>query len=348
MSARIPLSDLEAWVSDVLIACGVSAVAAAATAEVLVDANRRGVDTHGVAQLHFYIPALLAGTIDGAAEPMILVDLPAAAVVDGQNGLGAYVSRFAMKVCCDKAATSGAAVVGVRGSTHFGAASCFSEQAARANCVGIVVSNSDPGMSPPGGLGPVLGTNPLAIAAPSDANGRLPSLDIATSVVAHGRIVAAARSKSEIPAGWAIGPDGEDTTDPVAALAGSMLPMGGYKGFGLAFMIDVLCGSVAGSQISPDITNDIENPQIQGTGHLFIAIHVPSLRPIQDYEASLERLSRVVHDAPRLSDSPPYMTPGELEASASRSRTVDGVQLDGPVRQRLSELGETAGVPFPS
>jgi LDH2 family malate/lactate/ureidoglycolate dehydrogenase len=334
------------WTIKVLELSGASHSAAAATAESLVDANRRGLDSHGVIQLHFYLPGLKAGTTSGDAEPTVEADLPAAAVVDGHHALGPYVAQFAMDLCCSKARSVGAAVVGVRNSTHFGAASCVSEQAARQNCIGIVVSNSDPGMSPPGALGPVLGTNPLAVAAPSQ-RGRPVSFDIATSVVAHGKVVLAAREGRAIPSGWAIGPDGRPTTDPTSALAGAMLPMAGHKGFGLAVMIDILAGCLTGSALSPEISNDPAHPAQQRTGHLLIAIAVDRFVTAEQYSSALERLAHTVHTAPRAPGTGRFLLPGELEASAAQQRAAEGIPLDSASVSLLAEIGATHCVPFP-
>ena len=204
----VSLDALRLWSEEVLKRAGASKRAATATAEVLVDANRRGLDSHGVMQLRFYLPALYAGATRGVAVPEVACDLPAVAIVDGHDGLGPFVARFAMDLCCRKASDAGAAVVGVRNSSHFGAASCYAEQAAAQSCLAIVLSNSDPGMSPPGGLGPILGTNPLAVAAPL-LDGQFASLDIATSVAALSKVVLAANQAHELPpAGRSMGKAG--------------------------------------------------------------------------------------------------------------------------------------------
>jgi LDH2 family malate/lactate/ureidoglycolate dehydrogenase len=338
--------DLLRWTTRVLETAGASRPAAVATAESLVDANRRGLDSHGVIQLHFYLPGLEAGTTAGDAEPTIETDFPAAAVVDGHHALGPYVARFAMDLCCSKARSAGAAVVGVRNSTHFGAASCVSEHAAYQNCVGIVVSNSDPGMSPAGALGPILGTNPLAVAAPFQHEQPV-SLDIATSVAAQGKVVLAAREGRAIPTGWAIGPDGQPTTDPASALAGAMLPMAGHKGFGLAVIIDILAGCLTGSALSPEISNDPADPAQQRTGHLLIAIPVDRFVTAEHYASALERLASTVHTAPRTPGTDRFLLPGELEASAARRRAAGGIPLDSASASLLTEIGATHGVPFP-
>ena len=339
-------SQLNVWAESILRAAGASREAAAATARALTDANLRGLDTHGVALLRLYVERLLSGAVDGKARLAILTDLPGFALIDGKDGLGTHVATLAMQICCDKAQAAGAAVVVVRRSSHFGAASYYAELAAERRCIGIVMSNSDPGMAPSGAMGPILGTNPISIAAPPSGTPHMPTLDIATSVVAQGRIIQAGREGRTIPSDWAIGPDGLPTVDPARALAGAVLPMAGHKGFGLAFMIDVLAGGLSGALVSPDIKGDDQSGG-QGTGHCFIAIHVPSVRSMRSYKRSVSRLTDAVHEAPRRADVPAFMIPGEREAKSVKARRT-AIPIDGAMVGVLRELGQKVGVAFPA
>ena len=311
---------LQAWAVAILIAAGASPRAAEATARSLVFADRRGVDLHGIVFLRFYLPRLRAGASDGAAHPRVLVDMPALALIDGRRALGAYVASFAMSLCCDKAEAVGAAAVAVRNSGHFGAASYYADMAAERGYAGIALSNSDPGMAPLGALGPLLGTNPLAISAPRAPGLPTPSLDIATSVVAQGKIILASRAGTQIPGDWAIGPDGHPTDDPDAALAGAVLPMAGHKGFALAFMIDVLTACLSGALVSPEIPAAPDPSTPEGTGHLFIAIKVDALGPRAAYESALSKLASAVHQGKRADWAEPFMMPGEREAKVAAER----------------------------
>jgi LDH2 family malate/lactate/ureidoglycolate dehydrogenase len=342
----VAIDELSHWTQTVLESAGASPASAEATAAMVVHANRRGLDSHGVVMLAFYLRRLARGTIDGSAVPEVIVDLPAAALVDGHNGLGAYVGSWAMNLACKKAKGVGTASVAVRNSSHFGAASFFAEIAASSGCIGIVFSNSDPGMAPRGAHGPVLGTNPLAIAAPSSDGLCVPSLDIATSVVAQGRIILAQRAGESIPDSWAIGPDGEPTTDPAEALQGAVLPMADYKGFALAFMIDILSGCLTGALISPDIEGDPESVKPQRTGHLFICIDVERVCSRSDYESALRRLADAVHTAPRNTAADPFLIPGEREARAAEVRRTE-IPFDAGSVGLLRALGEEFGVPAP-
>lgn len=345
-AVSIAPAELEEWACAVLERAGASSAAASVTAELLVDANRRGLDSHGVVFLTSYVTRLRVGSTRGDAHPEIVVDSPSLVVIDGRDALGPYVASFAMRLCCARAQQTGASVALVRNSSHFGAASCYSELAAREGCIGIALSNSDPGLAPLGSLGPLLGTNPLAIAAPAVRGGPMPSLDIATSVVAQGKIVLAWQAGEPIPDGWAIGRDGEPTTEPTEALAGAVLPMAGHKGFGLAFMIDVLTACVIGAPPSPEVVGDPESTTPQGMSHCFIAIHVASAGSRQAYEDSLSRLVTHVHEAPRAESVETFMAPGEPEARASADRR-DLIPLSHTAISSLRDVGRTSGLPFP-
>jgi LDH2 family malate/lactate/ureidoglycolate dehydrogenase len=346
-SVQVSSARLEGWAVAVLVAAGASPQAARTTAHHLVDANRRGVDSHGVLLLRLYLPRLANGAVDGRTSPRILVDLPALAVIDGRRGLGAMTADFAMRLCCDKAEAVGAAAVLVRNSSHFGAASCFANLGAERGCAAIVMSNSDPGMAPLGALQPVLGTNPIAIAAPgADANTG-PSLDFATSVVALARVRLAALTEAPIPDEWAIDSSGQPTTDPREALLGAMLPMGGHKGFALAFMIDVFAGCLAGAGLSPSISGDPYSSAPENTGHCMLCVHLGQAIEQDSYQTALRELRAAVEDAPRAPGTAAFLTPGEREAADAAHRRK-AIPFDAESLSMLQRFGQEFGVPFPA
>jgi LDH2 family malate/lactate/ureidoglycolate dehydrogenase len=347
-AVRADLGILAGWAKEVLEVAGASPEAAAATAEACVEANRKGFDSHGVVYLPLYLDRLRAGLVDGAAMPEVVAELPALALIDGHFAPGAFVGRRAVDWCCERAETQGMAAAVTRNSSHFGPASYYSEIAAARGCLGIVLSNADPGLAPEGALAAVLGTNPLAIAAPApgiapglDGPDRVgPSLDMATSKVAQGKISQAARRGDTIPGDWALGRDGLPTTDPVEALANCVLPAGGYKGFGLAFMIDVLTACLAGGTISPELQGE------RGVSQFFVAIKVGALSSRESYDSRLDKLVQAVHGAPRREGTAPFLMPGEREALAAAART-DSIDLDASSLRLLEASGADWGVPFP-
>jgi LDH2 family malate/lactate/ureidoglycolate dehydrogenase len=330
---------LAAWAAGVLVNAGMSPPAAETTAAAMLHANRRGLDSHGVVLLGVYVPRLRHGHIRGDAEPELVHARGATALLDGHYGPGAHTARAAMDWACAAAETHGIGAAIVRNSCHFGAASFFSEQAAEAGCVGVAITNTDPGMAPVGGLRPILGTNPLAIAAPAGDGAIVPSLDIATSVVAQGRVAAAARAGVPIPEGWAIGLDGAPTTNPEKALRNSMLPMAAHKGFGLAFMIDLLSACLAGTRISAEMVEEA------GVGHVMVALDASVGAGMEEYRERLRALIDAVHSAPRRPDVEPFMIPGEREhvVASQRGRFIP---IDLPTRELLDSVGSQCGLPF--
>lgn len=339
-------SVLHDWANEILGSAGASQPAAEATATALIDANVRGLDTHGLVLLRLYLPRLRSGAIDGQAKPKIITNLPGAVVVDAQNALGPYAATIGTDLCCEKAEINGAAVTLIRRSNHFGAASVYSEQAVRRGCAAIVFSNSDPGLAPRGALGHILGTNPLAIAVPAQTEEIVPSLDIATSVVALGRVRAAGRAGDRLPLGWAIGPDGEPTEDPGLALAGSLLPFGEHKGFALAFMIDTLAGCLAGARTSPSISADPVGREPQHLGQFILAISVRAVASATDFVSCIETLKDTVHSAERARGVPPFLIPGEREARLATERCAEIPMGSGDLAL-LEALGRDFNVTFP-
>jgi LDH2 family malate/lactate/ureidoglycolate dehydrogenase len=343
MIAAITPEALRAWSTAILEQAGAVPEAADAVAECLVDASVRGVDSHGVVLLSYYLPRLRSGAIAGNARPEIVHEEPAVAVVDGHDALGAFVGTFAMDHCCDKAAQAGSAVVVVRNSSHFGAASFFSERAAERGFVGIAMTNTEPGLAPAGALGPVLGTNPVAIAAPGGMGDPVLSLDVATSVVARNRIFIADARGLALEPGWAIGPDGAPTEDAGRALAGAMLPIGGHKGFGLAFMIDVLTACLSGATSSPWVKGgEFEKERV---GHFFLAVRLEAIRDLNEYRACAQELIGAVRGAQRASDIEPFLVPGEREAMVAADRR-SRIPLDEATLSELNSLGREFGIPF--
>lgn len=321
------------------MAAGASRESAELTAKGCIRANRLGLDSHGVVYVDVYVRRLRAGTIDGTARPELVRELPGLALIDGHFAAGALIATFAMEWCCARAEISGVAAAVTRNSSHFGVASNYSELAAGHGCIGVVFSNSDPGLAPEGSLAAILGTNPFAVAAPP-AGGVLPSLDIATSVAAQGRVTLAARRGEPIPPDWAIGPDGRPTTDPREALQNAMLPAAGHKGFALSFAIDLLAGCFGGGRISPQLVEE------RGASQLFIALKVGAAGDRLDYERRLTELVHAVHDAPRAGWAAPFLVPGEKE-SATAVKRGSSMHLEHTSVALLRSVGEECGVPFP-
>lgn len=260
-------------ITRIFEALGLPADAAGLVAEDLVAADLDGVASHGVMLVPLYVERLKAGSVSLATAGRLVSDRGAAMVLDAGNALGQLTARQAVQLATARAAELGLAMVTVRHGFHFGAAGRYARMMAEAGCVGIVMSNTRPLMPAPGGAEALVGNNPIAIALPG-SGGHPVDLDMATSATAMGKIRLADAAGRSIPADWALDAAGQPTTDPAAAIKGMLSPAAGPKGFGLAFMIDLLCGGLSGGAIGGEVKalyNNAATPY--DCSHAFLAIH---------------------------------------------------------------------------
>lgn len=334
--ARVPTAHLHAFACDALRACGLAPDIAALVADTLVDADARGIGSHGIVRLPIYVKRLQSGLVDAAAVPTVDV-IGALATVDGRNCVGALAARSGMEAAIGLAARLGIGMALVNHSNHCGALGFYVRDAARRGFMAIGASNAPVTMAYHGGRTRAVGTNPFAIAVP---RGETPPLvlDVATSAVARGKIIVAASEGRAIPDGWAMDVDGNPTTDADRALEGSVLPFAGPKGSGLAMMIDLLCGVVAGADFGRNIGDMYENwTRPQNVGHVFLAI-----RPGDDPNAFLERIEAFVRDVaalPPATGNERVLLPGEVEELAAADASREGVKV---ARSTLAALAALA------
>lgn len=334
---------VERWGVSILMRAGLRAEAAGAICANLAYAERKGLRTHGFVRLAIYLDRIDAGGIACDARPEVVRNGGATAVVDCHDGPGAVGGMFAAELACRLAGEHGAGFVAARNANHFGAAGHYAGLIADAGMVALVACNTDAVMAPPGGGRRVLGTNPIAIAVPGDAEVR-PLLDMATSGVAYGKLIVAAEEGGEIPLDWAVDAAGEPTSDPRAGLDGALLPAAGPKGFGLAYLIDLLA-AMGGARVSPDVAplyGGAEQPQ--GLGFAMLAIDPEALEGAL-FADRVRRLAEAVRDAGRIGGPAP-MIPGEPEARFAAEH-AGRASLQPATRRTLAELGDRYGVPFP-
>ena len=323
---------------------GVPLQSAQVIAESLVQADLRGVDSHGVVRTPIYLKRVEKGMIDPHAPIEVVQEQAGMALVDGRNNFGAVVGTCALDLAMRKAKESGAAVVGVKGSNHFGTGAYYAMKAIESNMALLVMSNASQTMPPTGGVRPFIGTNPLAVGVPSGEE--LPFiLDMATSVVARGKIIVAAQKGESIPLGWAIDKDGNPTTDAEAALEGSVLPLGGAKGYGISMFIDILCGVLTGAGFGKYVNNMYENwEEPQNVGHLFIAIDIERFIPVESFKSRMDRYIRELKEEPKAPGVEEILIPGEIEHRRTLERQANGIELPLKVAEELDAIGRAYGV----
>jgi ureidoglycolate dehydrogenase (NAD+) len=343
---KIQIEDLKEFCKESLVTQGMSNENAAITAEVLVETDAYGTHSHGTVNLANYVKKAKAGGLDIKANPVLVKDGPAFAIMDGQNGMGMVPAYKAMTLACEKAQKTGIGIVTVRNSTHFGAAGYYANMAALRGLFGISMSNVDPNMTVPGARGMVIGNNPIAYAAPAN-DMPIVCLDIALSKVASLKVVNARKEGKSIPDSWIVDKDGLPTTDPSHYPdEGAVQPMAAHKGYGLAVMVEMLTGGLSGGSMSmvDNIVSwlfDIEEPN--RVCHTFIAIDIEQFVGKEAFARRMDDMMHALHNAPKAKGSDKIYIPGEMEWNSHRKAEA-GLFLPENVVEALEELQEQSGV----
>jgi LDH2 family malate/lactate/ureidoglycolate dehydrogenase len=315
-------------------------------ADCLVEADLAGVESHGVTRMGIYLKRLRVGATNPALEVKTVLDAPGTAVIDACNSMGAVASKYAMEVAIAKAKKVGVSFVSVRNSNHNGMAAYYTKMALAHNMIGYSATNSASRTAPWGSRAALLGTNPFSWSIP--AGKELPIIaDMASCVVARGKIQLAQKKNKSIPLGWALTRDGEETTDPTAALSGCVLPFGGPKGSGIATITEVLTGILAGSAFSTHIRDmyaDFDGPIF--LSHYFGAIDVSVFGPAAEFKAKVDELVNIIRTSPKAKGVEEIFLPGEIEARTRRERLEKGIPLNKLTLDDLRREGEACDVPF--
>lgn len=314
-------------------------------ADCLVRAEMRGIDTHGVHFLRLLSDRIDARMIQIPTPLKVIREDRTTAILDGGNGLGQVAGHRAMKLSIQKAQNFGVGITLVRNTNHIGILAFYSLMAAEEGMVGIVMSNSAPSMSPWGGVDPFFGTNPLSISVPGGSRGPV-VLDMSSSVVARGKIRLAQKRKETIPLGWALDEIGTPTTDPDAAMKGTLLPIGGPKGYGLALMIDVLAGLLSGSQYGPKVKTFHQPLGPTGIGLFFMAVDIVRFTPLDHFKQLMDSYVESIKKSKRAKGITQIYLPGEIESLKERKSLAEGVELSDSVVSDLNRLLEKVKSPL--
>lgn len=318
---------------------GLSAEDAAAVADTLVEADLRGVHSHGTWWTLTYTQRLREGGANPRPDFRVVTETSAMAVLDADRALGQIAGITAMRRAIQKAKTCGIGVVSVRNSNHFGAAAYYALMAAQAQQIGFAVSDAEPSMAPWGGTKAVVGNNPLAYAIPTTGDFNI-VLDMALSVMAWGKIFLAAKRNEKIPSTWALNPAGESTEDPNEAMAGLLLPVGEYKGYGLALVMEVLSSVLAGATFGLSVVPMADASVAQDVGHFFMAIDIDHFMPQIEFQQRMDTLIQEHRDVPRRPGVERIYLPGEIEHLKRVERLKSGIPLDPYVVEGLTRLGQ--------
>ncbi|MPZ16917.1 MAG: Ldh family oxidoreductase [Luteitalea sp.] len=331
---------LRTLVGTIAQAAGVPDVDAPILADALVDADLHGRSTHGVSRLAIYLRRIELGQIDARAALQIEQRRPGVLVVDAGNGLGQVQAIRTLEQLAPLAQQYGLAAATIRRSQHFGALSYYCNWAADRDMILLATTSCEPAMSPEGGCEAFFGTNPIAASFPT-GKGWPVSVDLATSVVARGNIIAASREGRRLPDGWALDPEGNATTDTDAALAGTVLAMAGHKGYALALMVELLSSVLSGSAIGPDIGSMYKNlDRPQDVGHFFCLLDIAAFTDAAVFRQRIDQTIDRVKACRRRPGVKEILVPGERSSRRAEANRHTGVSLSDATVRELDELSE--------
>lgn len=336
---RVPVAAIRGLIEDALAAAGLPREDAAICARLMGEADLTGADAHGVFRLPQYVRRLKAGGFNTRPNITVTRSAPATALVDGDNGMGHLVMSRAAETAIAMARETGVAWAGVRRSNHAGPAGLYAEMAAAQGMIGLysAVANANH-MAVWGGADPLLGTNPLAVGVPSGAGPMV--LDMATTVVSYGTVKNYALQGKPMEKGWMVNTaTGEDVLDAKRAAEGLLLPIGGYKGSGLAIMLGLLCGPLNRAAFGRDVVDfNADDASETNTGHFIIALDVARFLPLAEYTAEVDRHIGELKESQRLPGIDEIRLPGERRRACREDRTRNGVPLAPPLVVQLDKL----------
>jgi LDH2 family malate/lactate/ureidoglycolate dehydrogenase len=339
--------NLEGFLVAAMQTNGLPEADARTTARVFVTNDTWGVYTHGSKQIRGLLKNYRDGRMSLTDEPVIERDGPGSALIDARQTMPAVVSVQAMELAVAKARKTGIAFVAVRNSGHYGGAGYYAHLAAEQGMIGMSFTNVDPGVTVPGARVPLLGTNPIGYAIPTNKEPTV-MMDIATSVVAASKIYALRELGKAIPEGWIIDKEGLPTTNPEGYPAvGALLPMAGHKGYGIGLLIEVLTGVIAGGAFGEQVVSWVlEDPTPVNQSHSFLAIDVSHYLDATDFRNRMDELVRFIRNAPRAKGAERIYLPGELEWDARVAALEHGMMLPDHVMVRLEGLSLDTGIPL--
>jgi LDH2 family malate/lactate/ureidoglycolate dehydrogenase len=355
---HIPVDTIERFMIDVFEALGTPPEDARICAEVLITSDLRGIESHGVGRLKYYYDRIQWGVHRTKTEMEIVKETETTALIDGHHGMGHVISYRAMEMAIDKARQYGLGAVAVRNSTHFGIAGYYPLMAAKEGMMGLAVTNARPSQVPTFGAEPMLGTNPIAFAAPSDMDYPF-CFDAATSISQRGKIEVAARAEKPVPAGWVVDDEGQPLTDPGQILEdfdrakAALLPLGGagelfagYKGYDLATVVEILSASLCGGMFMKDLLGFAQDGSRRPymLGHFFLAIDIEHFVPLAVSRRITGQIMRALQSADRAAGQDRIYVAGEKEHEMEAVVPERGVPVNRNLRRELQTMRDELGI----
>ena len=344
-----PAERLRGWTQEIFRKVGVSEEDAALLTDSLIEANLRGVDTHGITRmLCVYVERIQKGVMSAKSNLVVVREKSSTALIDCHNSIGQVGAAAAMRLAIEKARQTGVAFTAVTHSNHFGMAAYWAMMALPHGMVGFSATNAPAAAAPTGGRTAMFGTNPFAVAVPAGRE-RPVVLDLATTVVARGRIILHAKQDKPLEPGWAFDERGIPTTDPHAALKGLLAPIGGYKGYGISLAVDLLCGVLTGSNYGTHFPGFLADNMIDpgDVGSVFAVLDVENFMDLPEFTAAIDLALQEIRNSPRAEGVERIYIPGEIEFEMKAERLAKGIPIPEPVIRDFIALGRELAVPFP-
>jgi LDH2 family malate/lactate/ureidoglycolate dehydrogenase len=343
---RVSAQKLEDFTARALQAVGISALESRSIAALMTRADLQGSDGHGVFRLPQYIRRIKGGAVNVKPDIRVVREAAGMALVDGDDGMGHLVMRFATGKAIEKAKSAGVAWVGVKRSNHAGPASLYAGMPLEHDMAGLYLAVGNANHLPPwGGLDLLLSTNPIAVAVPAGEEPPI-VLDMATTVAAYGKVKTKAQRGETMPEGWMMDRQGRPLTDPKRANEGFLLPIGGYKGYGLALIFGLLAGTLNGAAMGKDVVDfNADDTTPTNTGHVIVAINVEAFQPVAEFKKSVDALIRDIRASQRLPGVDRIRLPGEGSRTARADRMKNGIPLAAPLAASLGALAAELKIP---
>lgn len=343
---------LRSFAEDVFQSMGTSATDAATATEVLLSADLRGIDSHGISRLKGYVALWEAGRINMSPNITVARSHKSTMTIDGDGGLGLVVGPFAMKKTIELAKEYGSAWIAVRNSNHYGIAGYYAMQATKHNMMGMSMTNATPFIPPTHSKEAMLGTNPMAYSFPTNKAFPL-TIDLATASVARGKLEIAKRENKEIPKGWVVDKDGLPSTDvDVLEKGGLLTPLGSleelssHKGYALGSLVDILTAVLSGANYGPWVPPFVPYLPLKddlpgkGLGHFFGAMEIDGFRPIEEFKHHIDHWIDTFKSAKRIDEAQEIFVPGEKEHLVQEERETTGIPLNPKVVESLEQLAD--------
>lgn len=333
-------------IANIAIASDVSEADSIILADSLIDADVHGISTHGVSRLNIYIRRIQKGLINPSAPINIEQNCNSAMVIDANNGLGQVQAVKSLDILLSKTKEQGVAACTIFNSQHFGALSYYCNWAAKRDMILLAMTNCEPSMAPTGSSKPYFGTNPLASSFPTGI-GYPVKIDLATSLVARGNIIAAQKQGDSIPPNWALTENGNRTTDPAEALMGTVLPMAGHKGYALALMVEAFAGVLSGSAIGSAIGSmydDMEHKQ--NVGHFFCLFDISAFMEVDTFKQRIDKTIDEIKSQQKRSGVDEILIPGERSHKKAIQNRKEGIFIESATISELKILSEELDVEF--